>query len=240
VLSIAYHGSVFPHLLLFTPHLSHLGIISSSPIKPPLLSPLTRASHLAPPGLVLSHILALCFRQAIAIRHTMSSQPEASPKAVEAGIPIQASSSPSASSRSPLWPVAPGGLRDYLMTQVNPDLSTIPLAAYCFMTGWMCVALAPLAPASFRSLTLSINFVQRRSLFLRHIRLVRIPNRQLATGKRRLSFPTRLLSAITSVNTPFTSAEPRSSRSRSPAFSRVLQAIVTHHSTSRINRLSPR
>jgi hypothetical protein len=29
------------------------------------------------------------------------------------------------------------------MTQVNPDLSTIPLAAYCFMTGWMSVALSP-------------------------------------------------------------------------------------------------
>ena len=46
-------------------------------------------------------------------------------------------------------------------------------------------------------------FVQRRGLFLRHIRLVRIPNWQLATGNVVLSFPTRLLSATTSVNPPF-------------------------------------
>jgi len=57
-------------------------------------------------------------------------------KALEAGLPV------TVSSHSLPWPVAPGWLKDYLMTQVNPDLSTIPLAAYCFMTGWMCVVLA--------------------------------------------------------------------------------------------------
>jgi hypothetical protein len=30
-----------------------------------------------------------------------------------------------------------GTLREFLMTEVDPDLSTIPLAAYCFMTGWI-------------------------------------------------------------------------------------------------------
>jgi hypothetical protein len=29
--------------------------------------------------------------------------------------------------------------RAYLMQDVNPDLSTWPLVAYCFMTGWLCV-----------------------------------------------------------------------------------------------------
>ena len=71
-----------------------------------------------------------------------SKSPAPGAKAAEAGLPLPVSSSPSASSyRLPLWP-APEGLKDYIMTQVNPDLSTIPLAAYCFMTGWMCVALA--------------------------------------------------------------------------------------------------
>jgi hypothetical protein len=35
-----------------------------------------------------------------------------------------------------------GTLREFLMTEVDPDLSTIPLAAYCFMTGWMSVSLS--------------------------------------------------------------------------------------------------
>jgi hypothetical protein len=33
--------------------------------------------------------------------------------------------------------------RAYLMQDVNPDLSTIPLTAYCFMTGWVCVFAPP-------------------------------------------------------------------------------------------------
>jgi len=71
----------------------------------------------------------------------MSSENSKSPapgaKATD-GLPVPASSSPSASSsRSSLWAVAPGGLKEHLMTQVDPDLSTIPLAAYCFMTGWI-------------------------------------------------------------------------------------------------------
>jgi hypothetical protein len=35
-----------------------------------------------------------------------------------------------------------GTLREFLMTEVDPDRSTIPLAAYCFMTGWMSVSLS--------------------------------------------------------------------------------------------------
>ncbi|TFY74992.1 hypothetical protein EWM64_g9020 [Hericium alpestre] len=31
----------------------------------------------------------------------------------------------------------PSGLRDYLFTEVEPSSSTLPLAAYCFMTGYM-------------------------------------------------------------------------------------------------------
>ncbi|KAI9508096.1 hypothetical protein F5148DRAFT_1299468 [Russula earlei] len=55
-------------------------------------------------------------------------------KADEAALPTPVSSSPS-SSLSPLhsW----RGLRDFLMTQVDPELSTVPLAGYCFMTGWI-------------------------------------------------------------------------------------------------------
>ena len=34
------------------------------------------------------------------------------------------------------------------MSEVDPQLSMIPLAAYCFMTGWMCAVLARLLSAS--------------------------------------------------------------------------------------------
>ena len=189
----------------------------------------------------------LCSYPAIAIRHTMSSQPStlpaASPKAVEAGLSIQASSEPSASSRSPMWPAAPGGLKDYLMTQVNPDLSTIPLAAYCFMTGWMCVALASsLILVSFRSLTLCINFFLYSDAVCFSAIFVWCGFQTGNSLQVTSSFlsppaycqPQRPLTLL------FTSVEPRSSRSRSPAFSRVLLAIATHHFTSRINKLSPR
>lgn len=35
-------------------------------------------------------------------------------------------------------------LKRYLMTEVEPALATAPLAAFCFMTGFMCVAAASL------------------------------------------------------------------------------------------------
>ena len=34
---------------------------------------------------------------------------------------------------------------DFLKSEVDPELSAVPLAAYCFMTGWMCVALTLLS-----------------------------------------------------------------------------------------------
>jgi hypothetical protein len=32
-------------------------------------------------------------------------------------------------------------LKDYVWTDVDPDSSSLPLACYCFMTGFMCVVL---------------------------------------------------------------------------------------------------
>ncbi|KAH8993610.1 hypothetical protein EDB86DRAFT_2928827 [Lactarius hatsudake] len=72
----------------------------------------------------------------------MSSAPQlshaTSAKAIEAALPAPVSSStPSTTYSTPRH----GGLRDFLMTEVDPDRSTIPLAAYCFMT-WMDVRLS--------------------------------------------------------------------------------------------------
>jgi hypothetical protein len=41
---------------------------------------------------------------------------------------------------------------DFLKSEVDPELSAIPLAAYCFMTGWMCAALTRLLSFSRDSL----------------------------------------------------------------------------------------
>jgi hypothetical protein len=59
----------------------------------------------------------------------------------DGALPPPASSSPLKSPLSTLWR---DNLQDYFMTQVDPELSTIPLAAYCFMTGWMCAASIPM------------------------------------------------------------------------------------------------
>jgi len=60
-------------------------------------------------------------------------------EAAEAALPAPVSSSTPSTAYSSL---RRGGLREFLMTEVDPDLSTIPLAAYCFMTGWMSVSLS--------------------------------------------------------------------------------------------------
>ncbi|KAH9077920.1 hypothetical protein EDB83DRAFT_2346989 [Lactarius deliciosus] len=68
----------------------------------------------------------------------MSSAPQsshaASAKAMEAALPAPVSSPTPSTTYSTL---RRGGLREFLMTEVDPDRSTIPLAAYCFMTGWI-------------------------------------------------------------------------------------------------------
>ncbi|KAI9432971.1 hypothetical protein H4582DRAFT_1990355 [Lactarius indigo] len=68
----------------------------------------------------------------------MSSAPPlshtASAKAIEAALPAPVSSTTPSTTYSTL---RRGGLREFLMTEVDPDRSTIPLAAYCFMTGWI-------------------------------------------------------------------------------------------------------
>ncbi|KAH9075559.1 hypothetical protein EDB83DRAFT_2350767 [Lactarius deliciosus] len=64
-----------------------------------------------------------------------SAQPShaASTKAIEAALPAPVSSSaPSMTST-----LRRGRLREFLMTEIDPDGSTIPLVAYCFMTGWI-------------------------------------------------------------------------------------------------------
>ncbi|KAH9171076.1 hypothetical protein EDB89DRAFT_1974048 [Lactarius sanguifluus] len=68
----------------------------------------------------------------------MSSAPQmshaASAKAIEAALPAPVSSPTPSTTYSTL---RRGGLREFLMTEVDPDRSTVPLAAYCFMTGWI-------------------------------------------------------------------------------------------------------
>src|SRR5713101_4879341 len=51
----------------------------------------------------------------------------------------------SASAPSPWpWQGMQSSFHDFLKSEVDPELSTVPLAAYCFMTGWMYAALAHL------------------------------------------------------------------------------------------------
>ena len=88
------------------------------------------------------------------------------------------------------------GLYGFLKSEVDPELSTIPLAAYCFMTGWMCVPLFYPPPYLSPDRSLSYHDIpQRRGVLLRHIRLVRVPNWQLGAGEGASSFlrlsPTR-------------------------------------------------
>lgn len=59
----------------------------------------------------------------------------------EATLPNPISSSPSVS--LPWWR-AHRDLRDFLMSEVDPELSMVPLTAYCFMTGWMCAIVTSL------------------------------------------------------------------------------------------------
>jgi hypothetical protein len=59
-------------------------------------------------------------------------------KEAEATLPNPVSSSPSVS--LPWWR-AHRDLQDFLMSEVDPELSMVPLTAYCFMTGWMCAIL---------------------------------------------------------------------------------------------------
>jgi len=65
--------------------------------------------------------------------------PAAQAKAAEA-LPAPVSSSSPSTIYSTL---RRGALREFFMTEVDPDRSTIPLAAYCFMTGWMSVYQSP-------------------------------------------------------------------------------------------------
>ena len=101
------------------------------------------------PGLPLSQ--ARAHSQHPRSRRPSRSMSSASPlshaataKAAEAALPAPvSSSSPSTANSLPRR----GTLREFLMTEVDPDLSTIPLAAYCFMTGWMFVSAPVLSPS---------------------------------------------------------------------------------------------
>jgi hypothetical protein len=50
------------------------------------------------------------------------------------------------------------------MSEVDPELSTFPLAAYCFMTGWMCAVLIRLPSFSRDRLVLYRTATQYPSL----------------------------------------------------------------------------
>jgi hypothetical protein len=56
-----------------------------------------------------------------------------------AGLPAPASSKTSAASYESDGRFSVAGVKAFLFQDVNPDLSTYPLAAYCFMTGYMYV-----------------------------------------------------------------------------------------------------
>lgn len=61
-------------------------------------------------------------------------------KITEAALPTHVSSR-SASSFPWPWQGMQSSFHDFLKSEVDPELSAIPLTAYCFMTGWMCAAL---------------------------------------------------------------------------------------------------
>ena len=158
------------------------------------------------------------------------------------GLPVPASSSPStSSSRSSLWAIAPGGLKEHLMTQVNPDLSTIPLAAYCFMTGWMCVALALPRVLSFFFYRAIADACNSDAICFSAIFVwcgFQTGNSLQVTSFFPSPLPRPAVSPQHPVNPPFLYVG--SSRSRSLVFSRALPASATRRSTSRTNRPSPR
>ena len=91
-------------------------------------------------------------------RHSMSSGVPAPPadranKISEATLPTPVSSPPSASLRWPWQDIhTQSGFHDFLKSEVDPELSAVPLAAYCFMTGWMCAPLTHLLSLSRDSL----------------------------------------------------------------------------------------
>jgi len=69
------------------------------------------------------------------------SPPAPADEKAEAGLHAPVSSTLSASLP---WQGMQSNFHDFLKSEVDPELSTFPLAAYCFMTGWMCVALTHL------------------------------------------------------------------------------------------------
>src|SRR6267154_1936709 len=79
------------------------------------------------------------------------SPPALANKIGEAALPTPVSSTPSASLRWS-WQGMQSNFHDFLKSEVDPELSAIPLAAYCFMTGWMCAALTHLPSFSRDSL----------------------------------------------------------------------------------------
>lgn len=64
-------------------------------------------------------------------------------------------------------------IKEHLWADVDPDQSSLPLACYCFMTGFMCVL--KISPSCEK---LIIFFLKRLSHIYRRIRLVWLPNGQ--------------------------------------------------------------
>jgi hypothetical protein len=67
--------------------------------------------------------------------------------------------------------------RVHLLTDVDPAAATIPMIAYCFMTGWLYAL--PLQPS--RSVC-EAHDLQGRYRILRYIRMARFPDRQHGAG----------------------------------------------------------
>jgi len=66
--------------------------------------------------------------------------------------------------------------REYMMHEIDPSCATFPLAAFCFMTGFM-------YDLSSLSLLFPFPLLQRRLILLRHFRMVWFPNWQFRSSK---------------------------------------------------------
>ena len=167
------------------------------------------------------------------------SPPSQENKIGEATLPTPVSSPPSASWPSWPWQGMQSSLHDFLKSEVDPELSAIPLAAYCFMTGWMCAALTHLLSISRDSLipyrtatqcpSLPYSFGARSKLATR-CRCIIVLSSHVSRPHSQRPLTTIFHSLLWGLS---------SSRLRLRGSSRVLMGTATPLSTSRTSRPSP-
>jgi hypothetical protein len=165
------------------------------------------------------------------------SSPAPASKISEATLPTPVSSPPSASLSWP-WQGMQTSFHDFLKSEVDPELSAIPLTAYCFMTGWMCAVFTHLLSFSRDSLIPYRTAMQYasppysfgvRSKLATHCRCIIVLSSRVPSSARSAS-----------INHNFSLLWGLSSSPlRLPASSRVLLGTATPPSTSRTSRPSP-